>query len=120
MMEVLIFNGTVIDFVDHDGAFYLAIKPMCSILNINYNRTYKNIKNHPTFSKSTLLIKRIAADSKKREMICLHEKYVYGWIYSIRVQKNSQSDLPLFQEVLYDAIDSHFKAKSNILNVKSK
>jgi hypothetical protein len=47
----------------------------------------------------------VAADGRLREMLCLPEKYVYGWLFSI----NSESpELIEYQQKCYDILFQHF------------
>lgn len=38
--KFLQFNGKTIYFQSYDGQFWIAIKPICEILNVNYNRSF--------------------------------------------------------------------------------
>ena len=82
--EFLQFNGRNIYFQSENGITYIAIKPICEALEINYNRQFQNLKSHIILSQLFAKQQMVAADGKIREMICLPEFYVYGWIFSIQ------------------------------------
>jgi len=43
--KFLEFNGTNINFLAKDGIYWIAVKPICRVLNVNYDRQYKNLKS---------------------------------------------------------------------------
>lgn len=44
MNKFLQFNGRNIYFQSVDGEFYIAIKPICEALELEYTRQFKNLK----------------------------------------------------------------------------
>lgn len=62
------------------------VKPVCEALGIAYESQVNKIKEHPIFGSSILLRDMVAADGKKREMICLSIEVFPGWLFSINPQ----------------------------------
>lgn len=99
------FEGTNIVFVNKEGQYWIAIKPICDVLNVNYNRQFQNLKKHHILSQLFAKQQTTGVDGKTYEMICLPEKYVYGWLFSI----NSKSEeLLKYQETCYALLYDHF------------
>lgn len=99
------FNGQILHFVAIDGTYWIAIKPICDALEIEYTRAFKTIKSDPILSD--VLAKQPMRDTKNRlqEMVALPEKYVYGWLFSIR----SGSDaLLIYKRKCYDVLYEYF------------
>lgn len=115
--EFLEFNGKVILFTNHDGVNFIAIKPICEALGVDYIAQRKAIKRSNLFnqlwSKQTI----VAKDNRLRKMLCFEERYIYGWIFSI----NSQSEeLISYQRKCCDILFNYFHGtitkRSRLLN----
>ena len=50
VVKYLEFKGKNIVYLSVSGTYWIAIKPVCEALNINYNRQYQNIKSDPILS----------------------------------------------------------------------
>jgi len=86
--KFLEFNGRNIYFLAIDGKYWIAVKPICEALKVNYNRQFQNIKSDPILVQLFAEQQMVAADGKLRKMVCLPEKFIYGWIFTI--QSSSQ------------------------------
>ena len=103
--KFLAFNGKTIFFHAIDGQFWIAIKPICEVLNVDYSRQLRTMKEDYFFSQLWSIQTMVGADKKNREMVCLPEKYIYGWMLSI----NSQSEeLKNYKKECYDILYNHF------------
>ena len=47
--KFLEFNGKTISFLCKEGEYWVAIKPICEALGVNYNRQYQNLKKRQNF-----------------------------------------------------------------------
>lgn len=103
--EFLNFNGKNLLFLSNDGTYWVAIKPICEALNVNYNRQYQNIKEDEILSQLFAKQQTVGADNKLRNMICLPEKYVYGWLFSI---KSASEELKEYKLECYNILYNHF------------
>jgi hypothetical protein len=115
------FNEKQIPTVLQNDQWWIAIKPICELLDVNYTSQLDRIKSHHILSQLYLKRGIVAADGKQRQMLCLPEKYIYGWIFSI----NSNSPgLVAYQERCYEILYDHFHGaltgRMNTLNQKSK
>lgn len=103
--KFLEFNGKRISVLLADGNWWVAIKPICEALDVNYDRQYKNILDDEILNQLYAKQHTVGADNKVREMICLPEKYVYGWLFTIR---SSSVELLEYKKVCYDILYNHF------------
>jgi hypothetical protein len=105
MKKYLDFNGTQIPFALIDGKYWVAIKPICEALGVDYIRQFKNLKSDEILgqllSKQTIT----GADDKLYKMISLPERYVYGWIFSL--QSKSEA-LVAYKMKCYDVLYDYF------------
>ena len=95
--KFLEFNGRNIYFLAVDSTYWIAIKPICKALNVNYNRQFKNLKEHKLFGGLYTIQNLVASDNRIRPMIALPEKYIYSWIFQI---KSNSPDLIQYQKDL--------------------
>jgi hypothetical protein len=104
--KFLEFNGKNILFLSLNGTYWVAIKPICDALEIQYHRQYKNLVNDKTLSQLLSKQTMVGADNRVRNMVALPEKYVYGWLFSI----NSSSDaLQQYKLKCYDVLFDYFQ-----------
>lgn len=103
--KFLRFNDQTLLFLSIDGTYWIAVKPICQALGIQYERQFKNLKEDEIMSQLLSEQTMVAADNKARNMVCLPERYVYGWLFSIR---SDSPQLLQFKRECYDVLFSHF------------
>lgn len=103
--KFLEFNGARISILMAEGTWWVAIKPICEALDVNYNRQFQNLQEDEILSQLFAKQQTVGADKRLREMICLPEKYVYGWLFSIR---SDSADLKEYKLKCYDILYNHF------------
>ena len=85
--------------------WWLAVKPICEALGVNYDRQFQNIKSDEILRD--VYAKQHMRDTlnRRQEMICLPEEFIYGWIFSL----NSESELlKNYKLICYRALYNHF------------
>jgi hypothetical protein len=108
-------NGKEIVMTYADGRWWIAVKPICEVLNVEYTRQFKNLKEHRIFSRALAIQPTHDSSKRKQEMLCISEKYIYGWL------SNIQSDSPellSFQEECYEVLYNYFhggQSKRNLV-----
>lgn len=104
----LVFNGNNITFVLIKNEWWIPIKPICTALGIDYGTQAEKMKEHKILSQLCGVHLTVAADGKMRNMLCLPEKFIYGWMFSI----NSDNEkLVAYQMECYDVLYKHFHGK---------
>ena len=103
--KFLQFNGKTIYFQSYDGQFWIAIKPICEALNLEYTRQFKNLKEDKILSQLLAEQPMVGADNRIRKMVSLPEKYIYGWLFSIN---SSSEDLKNYKKECYDVLYNYF------------
>lgn len=106
--KFLAFNGKKILFLSLDGTYWIALKPICEALNIEYSRSFKNAKNDPILGPA-LAIQPMQVSkngrSQLRNMTCIPEEFVYGWIFSLR---SDSEELTEYKRTCYRLLYKHF------------
>lgn len=106
--KFLEFNGNKILFLDVDGTYWIALKPICESLKVDWNRSYQNVKNDPIFAPE-LAIQQMQVSkngkSQLRNMTCITEEFVYGWLCSLR---SNSVDLSEYKRTCYKLLYRHF------------
>jgi hypothetical protein len=111
-------------FLNEKGTYFIAIKPICEALGVNFQEQHKDISNDsilgPRSCKHTILI---PGDSQPRKYFCLPEEFIYGWIFSLR-PKNPTEEFLIYKEKCYDILFNHFHGsltmRKNLLIEKSE
>jgi hypothetical protein len=119
--KFLEFNGKTIYFVAADGQYWIAIKPICEALGVDYERQRKNLKEEEILAQLPSEQAVVAADNKLRKMLCLPEFYIYGWIFNIQ---SSSPELLKYKwecyRVLYDYFHGAIIGRKSLLREKAK
>ena len=106
--KFLEFNGKVIYFLAKDGQYWIAIKPICEALKVDYNRQFQNLKKHKVFMQLFAKQQMTGADGKLYLMISLPEQFIYGWLFTINSENEGLANYQLeCCQILY----SHFHGK---------
>lgn len=106
--KFLDFNGKNIIFTRENGEYWIALRPICEALEIDVRRAREFVKNDPILGSVVAeLTLQVDKNGKKqgRKMTCIPEKFIYGWIFSLR------SDNPQFVEYkksCYELLYIHF------------
>ena len=108
--KTLEINGHKLYLVFDQDSWWIAIKPICELLNINVEHHREYIKKDIVLSKLLTLQRVLAADNKNRLMNCLPEKYLYIWLLSIRSKSENAQDCKLkCYETLFDFLNNRHK-----------
>lgn len=98
----------------------LALKPICEALNVDWINQFKNLKDDVFLSQLLSEQTMVGADGKLRKMVSLPEKWVYGWLFSIR---SESEELKLYKikcyELLYDYFRGAMTERLQALRVKT-
>ena len=101
----LSFNEKTIYFKEVGNEYWIAIKPICEALDINYNRAYQNILDDENLSQLFAKQQMVDTLGRAKEMICLPEKYIYGWLFSLRSKSEA---LKQYQMKCYEVLFNYF------------
>jgi len=103
--KFLEFNGKKIFFIAADGQWWIAIKPICEALGVDYISQFKNVKEEKILSQLLSEQTIVAADNKLRKMVCLPEFFIYGWIFQIQ---STSDELQAYKFECYRVLFQYF------------
>jgi hypothetical protein len=103
--KFLEFNGKTIFFVDVNGTNWIAIKPICEAIGVDFEAQRKALKRDKLLNGVPSNQTVHDASNRLQKMLCLPEKYIYGWIF--RIQTSNEDILP-FQQKCYDILFDYF------------
>ena len=107
--KVIEFNEHTLYAIPADGQWWIAVKPVCEALNVNYNRQFQNIKDDAFLSSAFANQQMQVGEDQPRKWACLPERYLYGWLFSIQ---SKSEDLMKYKIECYDVLFDHFNGKS--------
>lgn len=102
MKQNLIFNNVEIPYKIHNGKPYIAVRPLCEALNVDYKSQHKRLSNNNRFPTETINI----LTDQIREYFCLEETKIYGWLFTL---ESKNTEFIKYQDECYDLLYNHFK-----------
>ena len=114
--KFLRFNDKEILFRKIDGQYWVALKPICEALNVNYHRAQQNLREDEFLSEPCASQHMVGADGSSREMISLPEFFIYGWMFQLNAKSDEykQYKWKCF-EVLHDYFNGTITKRASIL-----
>lgn len=106
--KFLEFNNNKIFFLNADGVYWIALKPILDALNLDADRYIKKTKRDGFFGTcwDTLSVQvENNGIIQGRNMVCLPEKYIYGWIC---ILNTDSKELNEYKETCYSLLYEHF------------
>ena len=115
------FNGIALYTLSNDAIIYIALKPICTALRVDWQAAHKRLISDeillPVSSIQTMQIN----DDQMRKYVCLPERYVYGWLFSLN---SNSEELKKYKLQCYDLLYNHFHgamtARLSELRVKTE
>jgi hypothetical protein len=119
--KFLEFNGKTIYFVASDGVYWIAVRPICDALNVEYTRQFKNIKKDEILGPALAIQPMQAPDNQVRNYAALPENLVYGWLMQIQ---SASPELQKYKWKCYQVLYNHFHGtitgRKELLTQKAK
>ena len=119
-MKKLEINNENINYLFKDGEFYVALKPLCQALKLNYKYHHNQLKDDEILGPASRIYKT-QVGGQMREMSFLPEKLIYGWLFQIR--SASPQFLEYKQkcyEILYNFFAGQVFSRKKLLTMKAQ
>lgn len=90
-----------------DGIPYVAIKPICNAIGIDFEGQHIRIKRHPVLNSVACVTKSTGIDGKQCNMLMLPLNKLDGWLFSISVSQTLHKlseRLMLYQAECFDVL----------------
>lgn len=111
--QVVQFNNQTIPVFFHNNKPYVAMKPICENIGLNWDGQRQRIQRNHVLSKGTVMI-TAPSKSGNQEYSCLPIGYLNGWLFGIdvnRVKPEIKPTLIKYQLECFDVLYNHFMPK---------
>lgn len=119
--KFLEFNGKRISILNADGTWWVALRPILEALKVDADWHLRAVKQDGILAQHLCDHTGVAADNKARKMTFLPEKYIYGWLFTI---KSESIELRNYKSKCYDVLYDHFNGlltgRINLLSEKTQ
>ncbi len=105
LVKFLDFNGKSLLFLHKNGTYWVAIKPVCEALKVEYTRSFKNVQADSILGPALAVQPMQVPGEQLRNMSCLPEYLIYGWIFSIQ---SASKELQEYKKECYEILFEHF------------
>lgn len=98
-----------------DGGIWVALKPMCESLGINYTTQLDKLRRRSWATVGLRGTVAVAADGKLREMVMVDSQTIPLWLATIdenRVNHDSRAKLIAYQREAAAALDAYFNKRA--------
>ena len=116
-LQSIEFYGSRIYTVEKEGEHYVAMKPICENIGVQWQAQFNRIKRHPVLSEGVSMMDIVAEDNKFREMLMLPIKLLHGWLFGIdvnRVKPEIKDRLIQYQRECFDVLNQYWQNKSHL------
>lgn len=109
------FHGAHLPVVEIDGAPYVALKPICEALSVDWPAQRRRVMRNPVLSEGVAITVMPTAGGDQ-EAVCLTLSKLNGWLFGIstaRVRDPARRERLLqYQRECFDVLSAHFMNKS--------
>lgn len=105
------FHGDVLHAVEDNGDIWLAVRPACEAIGIDFKGQHKKLQRN---AHRAVVVKMTTtgSDGKRYEMLMLHRKSVPWWLTSIETRKvknpATRKKLELYQTDAAEVLNEHY------------
>ena len=111
--QIVKFNNQSIPVFFHEEKPYVAMKPICENIGLNWDGQRQRIQRNHVLSQGTVMI-TAPSKSGEQEYSCLPIGYLNGWLFGIdvnRVKPEIKQTLIKYQLECFDVLYNHFMPK---------
>lgn len=100
--------------VERDDGVYVAIKPICDSLGLNWSGQFSRLKDDPVLAEGVCVI-QIPSPGGAQETTCLKMELVNGWLFKVDSRRVKDEDtrrkLLTYQRECHQVLFEHFYGK---------
>lgn len=111
--QVIQFNNQTIPVFFHDNKPYVAMKPICENIGLDWNGQFQRIKRNQILSQGMCMI-HMPTKGGSQSVLSLPIGYLNGWLFGIdanKVKPEIKDTLIKYQLECYDVLYNHFMPK---------
>lgn len=120
--QTITVNNKEILITSKNGEKYVAIKPICEAIGVDYDNQIDKINKDEILSELTPLRGATGADGKEYKMRVISLRYVFGWLFTInpnKVKPEIKQQIINYKKQCYDALFDSFTKRTSILKEKT-
>jgi P22_AR N-terminal domain len=123
-LQSIEFYSSRIYTVEKDGEHYVAMKPICEGIGLQWHAQRKRILRHPVLNEGASMMDStcLGIDGKKyvTEMLMLPLIMLNGWLFGVdanRVKPEIKDRLLQYQRECFDVLNQYWQNKSQLVRV---
>lgn len=104
------FNGQRVTAVIHDGSAFVALRPICENLGLDWSSQIKSIRRDSVLSQGVVMMTTPSAGGSQESM-CIPLEYLNGWLFGIddsRVKPELKERLIKYKKECYRTLHQYF------------
>ncbi|MBF0339120.1 MAG: phage antirepressor N-terminal domain-containing protein [Nitrospirae bacterium] len=110
------FHGDTLVAIKQNDTVYVAMKPICESLGLNWDGQRQLLQRDDVLSTCTVMITvQMPGDDQRRDVIFLPLEYLNGWLFTIDTSRlknpDTQAKLISYKRECYKALYEHFAPK---------
>ena len=109
--QTISFNNQSLITVEQNGNHYVAMKPICENIGIDWRAQRQRIVRDEVLCSTVVIITTVAEDEKNRQMLCMPLKKLNGWLFSInpeKVRADLREKVIQYQEECFEALYNYW------------
>lgn len=109
--QTVSFNNQSLITVEQNGNHYVAMKPICENIGIQWESQYNRIRRDDVLNSVIFIMNMTGSDSKNYQMICLPIEYLNGWLFGIdinRCKPEIRGTLIKYKKECYQALHDYW------------
>lgn len=121
--EIVKIESGIIECPVMNDERFVAVKPVCEMLGIDYPTQTEVLKSHPIFNSTIRLIPMVGGDGKQREMLCISLKRFFLWLGGIhpnKVKEEAKESVMKYQELICDVLFEKFVEEPEFYKLKNE
>lgn len=109
--QTISFNNQSLITVEQNGNHYVAMKPICENIGIQWESQYNRIRRDDVLNSVIFIMNMTGSDRKNYQMICLPIEYLNGWLFGIdinRCKPEIRDTLIKYKKECYQALHDYW------------
>ncbi|MFQ5632987.1 MAG: phage antirepressor N-terminal domain-containing protein [bacterium] len=122
--QIIKFHGDELIVFMHDDQPYVALKPICDALKVDWEGQRQRIFRSQIYASVAFITKATGADGKSYEMVCLPFHLFSGWLMGIETSRIKddliRAKVLLYQMECHEVLFKHFFGSKDELEQRLK
>lgn len=106
------FHGQPISVIPHNNQLYVAIKPICENMGVQWHAQRKRIQRDEVLSSVESMMDSTAADGKNYKFSCLPLEFINGWLFGIdanRVRPEIRGNILQYKRECFKVLSDYWQ-----------